>query len=134
MTGRLLKALLAGSVSVRFSHVISYSDLRDRLSSIKDTSAFDLARDELHRLLEVFPEPELTAEIGALVSEEFGKFVSVEVEPAATIDGLARPMRMIMKPGDLFLRLIAAARANDSNVVWSAIHDIRSLIGVATTG
>lgn len=102
------------------------------MSHDHDATAFRAATAELQRLLGALFEPELTTEVAELISHEFVQFVEVEVYPSAA--GLAGPCRMRMKPGELFLRLISAARTGDPDVVRSATHEIRSLLGLAATG
>jgi hypothetical protein len=102
------------------------------ITTTRDARLFRAASDELKRLLGVFLDLELTSEVGALVSDKFIQFVEIEVQPSAA--GLAGPSVYRMKPSQLFLRLVAAARTGDIDIVRGAIHEVRSLVGVVTPG
>jgi hypothetical protein len=96
---------------------------------VRDARLFREASEELKRLLGVFPDLELTSEIGALVSDKFIRFVEIEVQPAAA--ELGWPSVYRMKPSELFLRLVSAARTGDINIVRCAVHEL-SVSGIGS--
>lgn len=104
------------------------------IRTIRDARPFREASEELERIFRVSLQPEFATEIAEFISDKFIQFVEIVLQPAIADDIGASEQRITLKPSNFFLRLLAASRTNDEHQVRRVYHEIRSLVGVVTSG